>query len=472
LSIKLYPHQEKQINKLRQSMKRHKRVLMQSPTGSGKSVMAASMIASARQKGSKSLFVVPRRELLRQMKDTFNNFDIPYSHVAPGYSFNPEADTHIASLMSLKSKLSYLKPNVVFVDETHFGAATLDRVVDYYTKQGCWIVGLSATPVKLSGQGLDCWYDDMVQGESLRWLIDNKWLSDYRAFAPSHVDLSGVKTVAGDYAKGQLSELMEQDRVLVGNAVKHYKEHASGKLNVTYCVSVKHSEIVAEEFRNQGVPAMSISGKTPDDERRRIIRAFANREIEVLTNCDLLTFGFDLASNAGVDDVTVECMSDLRPTKSLALQCQKWGRVLRRKDYPALIFDHANNFQTHGMACENRQWTLESKETGKRSDEKNIAVRECPKCFRCHKPSPVCPGCNYIYPVEERKIKEVEGDLKEIKAIERKKKKAARAKKVERNRNLPPEAKKKARNAMKRNLLAQGRPMGQVFAILKSEGLS
>jgi superfamily II DNA or RNA helicase len=404
------------------------------------------------------------------MKETFNEFEIPYSHVAPGYSFNPDADTHIASLMSLKSKLSYLNPNVVFIDETHFGAATLDRVVDYYTKQGCWIIGLSATPVKLSGQGLDCWYDDMVEGESMRWLIDNKWLSDYRGFAPSHVDLSGVKTVAGDYAKGELSELMEQDRVLVGNAVKHYREHATDKLGITYCVSVKHSEIVAEEFRNQGVSAMSISGKTPEDERRRIIRAFANREIKILTNCDLLTFGFDLASNAGVDDVTVECMSDLRPTKSLALQCQKWGRVLRRKDYPALIFDHANNFRTHGMPCDDREWTLESKE--KKERQVLQPAKECPECYRVHKPAPHCPECGHVYVAEERSIKEIEGELKEIKRIEREKKKERTANKRAYNRALPPEKKKKTREAVRKSLLAKGKSPQQIYYIIKGMGLA
>jgi superfamily II DNA or RNA helicase len=385
--------------------------------------MAAAMISGARTKKKRALFVVPRKELIRQMAETFRQFGINYSYIAAGQPFNPHAYTHICSTMTLVKRLTFVNPDVVFIDETHYGSTALDKIINHYRSQGAWIVGLSATPVKLDGRGLDCWYDEMVKGMPIRWLIDNNWLSDYRGFAPSHVDLTGIKTVAGDYAKGQLNERMEGDRVLVGNAVSHYKKHADGKLNIAYCVSIKHSEMVAEEFRLQGVPAMSISGKTPDDERKRIIRAFAKRELKVLCNCDLLTFGFDLASSAGMD-VTVESMSDLRPTKSLALQCQKWGRVLRKKDTPALIFDHANNFETHGMPCEERAWTLAAKETrgGKGQSEKTFEVRECPKCYRCHKPSPTCPSCGFVYPIEERKIEEVEGELEEIKAKQARKK--------------------------------------------------
>jgi superfamily II DNA or RNA helicase len=409
--IKLYDHQIEQIQNVRAAMRRSKSVLIQSPTGSGKSIMAAAMIAAARDKGSKSLFIVPRRELVRQMADTFGKFHIPHSFVVAGYSFNEKAKTHICSTMSLVKKVSYMTP-----DETHHGGKALDDIIKYYKERGAWIVGLSATPVKLNGQGLDCWYDEMVAGQSVRWLIDNKWLSEYRAFSPS-----GIKTSGGDYAKGQLDERMK-DKVIIGNAVDHYIKHANGKLNIAYCAGVASSQMTAEEFKAKGIPAAHIDGKTSDDERKRIIRAFAKRELLVLCNCELLTFGFDLASNAGMD-VTVECMSDLRPTKSLALQCQKWGRVLRRKDYPALIFDHGNNIMVHGMPCEDREWTLSGKKGRGERDEATIPVRECPVCYRCHKPRPSCPQCGYVYPVESRVIEEVEGELTEIQIKKEKKKK-------------------------------------------------
>lgn len=392
-----------------------KHILLQGATGSGKSVMASSMTASALSKGFSVMLTVPRRELIRQMSLTFEEFDIPHSIIAAGYEFNPYAKVQIASVGTLINRLDKVRaPTILFSDEVHFGGDGLDRVINHYKAQGSYAVGLSATPMKMSGQGLGCYYQTMVQGPTVSELIAMKRLSEYKLFSPDTPDLSGIRMIAGDYHKGQLSEKMEQDRVLIGNSVRHYKDHALGKLNISYCVSIKHSQIVAESFRNSGIPAMHIDGETSDDERKRIIKAFARREILVLTNCSLLTFGFDLASQANMD-VTVECMTDQAPTKSLPLQQQKWGRPLRYKDYPALIFDHAGNSgqRGHGFPCSDRHWTLADQDRKARAEaEREIKTRDCDKCYFTHKPKPVCPNCGHVYPINSREIEELEGELK------------------------------------------------------------
>jgi superfamily II DNA or RNA helicase len=396
-------------------MRTRKAVLMQSATGSGKTVMAAYMIKSAIQKGSRAVFVVPRDELLKQSAETFTAFDIPFGYFAAGYNPNPFAQAHIASGPTLARRLDRAPAaNVVFVDEAHYGSNQLGAIIDHYKARGAWVIGLSATPWKMSGDGLGCWYDDMQQGPSIAKLITDGRLSSYRLFAPSKPDLSGIKTTAGDYAKGELADRMENDRVLIGDAVRHYATNAAGRLNVAFCTSVKHAEIVADAFKDRGIPAAMVSGAMDGDERSRRIKAFARRELHVLTSVDLLTFGFDLASAAQMD-VTIEAMSDLRPTKSLSLQLQKWGRVLRMKQDPALIFDHAGNCDIHGMPDDDREWSLEGRQKRKGGNaEPTIPVRQCGACYMVHRPSPTCPGCGHVYPIKSRMVDEVDGELSEV----------------------------------------------------------
>jgi DNA repair protein RadD len=414
--INLFPDQSELVNRVRQSMRSNRNVLMQAATGSGKTIMATYMIDQARKKGSRAGFMVPRRELLKQTAQTMDKYGIPYGCVAAGWRPDPFAKVQLMSVGTVARRLdSAPRLNVLFIDEAHFGGDELDRVIRHYQAQGTWLVGLSATPWKLSGKGLGVWYDDMQEGPSIRWLMDNNRLSDYRLFAPSAPDLSGIKTVAGDYAKGELNNIMEHDRVLIGNAAKHYKTHAMGRLNVAYCTSIKHAEITASAFRDAGIPAAHVSGKMDDAEITRRVKAFARREILTLCNADLLTFGFDLSAASGMD-VTIESMSDLRPTKSLALQCQKWGRVLRMKNEPALIFDHAGNSapDLHGLPDSDRDWTLEGRDRRRSDGEKTEPTRQCQECYFVHRPSPTCPNCGNVYPVIGRQIDEVEGELEEV----------------------------------------------------------
>ena len=414
MTISLYLDQADLIERTRHAMRSNKAVLMQAATGAGKTVMAADMIHRSLEKGKRSILIVPRRELLKQTAETFQSHDIPFGYVAAGYTPNPFAKVQLATSGTLARRLDKApQSDVAFVDETHFGGDELKRIILHYRSAGSWVVGLSATPWKLSGKGLGEWYQAMECGPPIADLIENGRLSRYRMFAPNHPDLSGIKTVAGDYAKGELSARMEGDRVLIGNAVKHYTQHSMGRLSVAYCTSVRHAQIVAQMFRDGGVPAAAISGDMDDAERSRLVRAFARRELLVLANCSLLTFGFDLASAAQMD-VTIEAMSDLSPTKSLSLQLQKWGRVLRRKDYPALIFDHAGNIDHHGMPDDPRDWTLEGREKRAGNAEPVMPVRQCSECYFCHRPSPECPACGFVYPLQSRTVEEVEGDLAEV----------------------------------------------------------
>lgn len=413
--IQLRDYQLDMVSRVKSGMRQHKWQLLQLATGGGKTFTAGHMIDAARQKGNICYFLVPRRELLKQTAESYASVGIPFSYIAAGYTYNPFSRVQLCTVGSLARRLDQVDPpKLIFVDETHFGSNQLGQIIQWAKDNGAYGIGLSATPSRTDGRGLGMWYDNMIEGPSMGDLIKRGQLSEYRLFGIDSPDMTGIRTVAGDYAKGQLADKMEQDRVLVGSAVSHYRNHAMGRLNVAFCASVKHAEIVASSFRDGGIPAACIHGGQDDGERARLIKAFARRELLVLTSCQLLSFGFDLSSAAQMD-VTVECISDLQPTQSLAMQLQKYGRALRKKDYPALIFDHAGNAMRHGFPDDDRDWTLADKEKKKGGNsEPTLPVRQCHECYFVHRPSPRCPNCGFEYPVSGREIEEVEGELQEL----------------------------------------------------------
>lgn len=414
--MRLHPDQEEVVDRVRAAMRRSRSVLLQSPTGSGKTVMASWIVRSGMAKGSTIWFVVPRRELLRQTSETFDEAGIRHGIISAGFAPNPFAQVQVATSQTLTRRLKdgLEMPKLVIVDECHFGGATTARVIAACKDGGAWVLGLSATPLRMDGKGMGDWYQSMVEGQPIRDLIDAGRLSDYRIFAPSKPDLTGIKVSGGDYARGELSERMEKDRVLIGDAVRHYREKAMGRLCVAYCVSVAHAQRVASMFTAAGIPAESIDGSMGDADRQRIIRNFAERRTLVLANCELLTFGFDLARSAGMD-VTVEALSDLRPTKSLPLQMQKWGRSLRAKPFAAIILDHAGNVHEHGLPDEERSWSLEGRQ--KRDGDTAPPTKQCEVCHCVyHAILQECPECGHANETagDPRGIEERDGELDEI----------------------------------------------------------
>jgi len=371
----LFDDQAEVVAAVRQQMKMHKNILLQSATGSGKTRMATHMIEAAKDKGNTIVFTVPRKDLLEQTSETFKSLGIHHSFIAAGKQYNPFSKVYIGMVDTMARRLDRLPPaRLVIADETHFGDGSLTKVIEHYKAQKAWILGLSATPWKLSGKGLGCYYDVMVQGKSAKWLIANKRLSDFRYFyGRTKLDLSRLTINAGDYAKGELASYMEEQKVIIGDCVGDYRERAMGRLHIVRCASIKHSQMTAEAFQMQGIPAMHVDGETPMDERKRIFVAYAKREILVLCFADLLNFGFDLEQASGMK-VCIESGSDQKPSRSLAGQMQFWGRMLRYKDYPVIINDHVNNHHEHGYPDDDREWTLADRVRKKRSESDEEAT--------------------------------------------------------------------------------------------------
>jgi DNA repair protein RadD len=417
MTVQLYDHQKALIGDARKALAEHRSVLVQLPTGGGKTIVASFMAGSAAKRGKTVTFACHRKELILQTAKTFDKVGIPYGIIAAGITGDRRQPVQIASIPTLNSRFDqYKAPDLYVVDEAHHaGAKTWADVIDAYKAQGSFVVGLSATPERLDGTGLGKWFNAMVKGPSTAWLIENGFLSPYRLFAPSSPDLSGIKRIGGDFNKKELEERVGTTAV-TGNAVEHYRKLARGKRAMVFCVSIKHSLAVVEQFQSAGYRAAHIDGESQD--RDKLIADFTAGRIEVLSSVDLVSEGFDLPA--------IEVAILLRPTDSLALFIQQVGRALRVAPgkSEAIILDHAGNSRAkeeggrgHGLPCQERDWTLNGRvkrSRGGSSDEPSSPARQCPSCYRVHPPAPVCPNCGHNYPALGRTVKELAGELAEV----------------------------------------------------------
>jgi DNA repair protein RadD len=408
--LALRPYQTSIIDEARRLMRAGcKRILITAPTGSGKTLLTAHMLKTAAEKSMASFFIVHRRELVKQSIRAFDQVGVGHGVVAAGFVDDPRHFVQICSVQTLQRRWHKLKrPKLVIWDESHHLAAAGWSVI-HRALPDAFHIGLTATPERLDGAGLGQYFDEMIEGPSVSWLIQNKFLSPYKMYAPTSVSLEGVRTRMGDFAKSELA--MEMDRPsITGDAVREYIKLAAGKRAVVFCVSVEHSKHVSSQFAAAGFASEHVDGETPTELRDAAIRRFERGETKVLCNVDLFGEGFDLPS--------LEVSILLRPTQSLGLYLQQVGRSLRPSPGKshAVILDHAGSCARHGLPDEERQWSLEDRARRERTTQTDgPSVKICPKCFAAQFPGPAaCQYCGVVFEVKARVIDHVDGDLKEV----------------------------------------------------------
>ncbi len=421
--IQLRPYQNTMIGNVREQLRSGaSRVVLQAPTGAGKTAVMSFMAARAAERGKRTVFVVHRVELLRQASRAFDELGVSHGLIAPGYTQTRDA-IQIASIDTLVRRLDRVAcPDLVIFDECHHcAAAKWLRLIEAWA--AAKMVGLTATPCRLDGRGLDDVFDTLVLGPSVGVLIDQGFLAPYQLYAPPiGIDVEGVKSRGGDFAKDQAAKAIDKPTI-TGDAVRHYQRIAPGKQGIVFCCSIEHSKHVVAQFRAAGVRAEHLDGTEDDHRRRRVVESFARGDIKILSNCELFTEGFDVP---GADVAIL-----LRPTQSLGLYLQMVGRVLRpQPGKTALILDHAGNALRHGLPDDDREWTLEGRKKGeKRKVEPTVPIKQCPQCFACHPPAPKCPACGHVYEAKTREIEAQDGELQQVDPEElRRQRKAEQAK--------------------------------------------
>lgn len=413
----LRAHQVQALTLLKHSLGTgHKRPVVQAPTGFGKTVLAAAIVEGALRKGNRIMFVVPAISLIDQTVAAFLSEGLTDIGVvqADHPMTNYAMPIQIASVQTISRRQRLPEVNVVVIDECH-------RWYKWYeTWFAEWdavpFIGLSATPWTV---GLGKHYDDLIIAGTTQDLIDSGYLSKFRVFAPSHPDLSKVRTVAGDYHEGDLAEVMA-DGKLVSDCVSTWVTKGENRPTICFAVDRAHAKKLQTDFLSRGVQAGYVDAFTSMQERAEIARDFHAGRVKVVCNVGCLTTGIDW---------DVRCIILARPTKSEMLFVQMIGRGLRTADSKddCLIFDHSDTHLRLGFVTDIHHEKLhDGKKRDNESRPKEALPKDCAQCGFVKPPKVhVCPHCGFK-PQAQSQVETVEGELAEMTASERRKAKLNR----------------------------------------------
>lgn len=311
-----------------------RRQLVCLPTGTGKTVVFATFPEFFRMK-HRMLVLAHREELLTQAAAKLRSAspDLTVGIEQGEHHAAPDANVVLASVATLgrsgSSRLAALDPsqfNLIVVDEAHHAIAdSWRRVLDYFgvfaPDSKKLLVGFTATPKRMSGAGLETVFEEIVFERDIKTMIALGHLSPIAAYrVETTVDLTRVRTKLGDFAVKQLAEAVNTEE-RNGVVVHVYRDHLASAKTVVFCVDVAHARNVARAFCDAGIRAAAVDGEMSSDERKRVLQEFSDGRLRVLTNCMVLTEGYD--------EPSIEGIILARPTKSTPLYTQMIGRGTR-----------------------------------------------------------------------------------------------------------------------------------------------
>ena len=434
MTMELWQHQTDGIAALRDTLRNGiKRVVLSAPTGSGKTRLAASIIESALAKSKRVAFVVSNLSLIDQTiealgKEGIRDVGVIQSdHMLTDWS-RPVQVASIQTLASKRNAGTFPEVDLVIYDECHVLHEHHKTWLHHEGWQGVPFIGLSATP---GTRGLGKHFQTLLTVETTSGLIDKGLLSPFKVYATGHPDLSEVKTVAGDYHEGQLSDAMQRG-TLTADIVDTWIKHHNADKTLVFGVDCAHAQQIQARFIENGISCGYQDAKTPAADRREIKRKFHNGDYRVVANVATLTTGTDW---------DVRCLVLARPTKSEMLYVQIIGRALRSapgKEY-ALILDHSDTTKALGFVTDIHFDELDMgkpkpKAAAKKKQRKPI---ECPKCTAVFAPGDdKCWNCGEVVPKKISGLIERDGELVEVTAGERAKRAVARQYTMEQKRQF------------------------------------
>ena len=362
------------------------RVMLQLPTGGGKTHAAGALLLDWLQDGRKAVWLTHRHELATQTEKMLSdngvsatcNISWTPDDLAPSITNGVVilmAQT-VSRRTAIKEVWQRYDPNdLLVVDEAHHAAADgWARAIRQWPGP---VLGMTATPWRLSEQeGFDHLFSSLICGPQVRELQTSSWLCPARVIAPpeeGQIIGGKVDGNTGDYTETGIERAnYGRSDILTAGALRFWQEHGDNRQTVMYAVSIGHAKNLDKVFQDARIPTGLILGETTTADRDRLIEEFSNGNIKVLINVAVATEGFDLPDAA--------CVMLTRPTMSLSLYLQMVGRGLRPKagNGDCVVLDLAGNCQRHGLPEQKRKWSLAPR--SHQDEEGGPLVVRCPDC--------------------------------------------------------------------------------------------
>ena len=334
-------------SRVSEAFEHHRSVMVQMPTGTGKTVVLAELVKRLKMKneGLKILIVAHRRELVEQIKATIKRMKMDSRNIT------------VESIQTISRRIDALDfiPSLVVIDEAHHALAKTYKMM-WDAWPDARFLGLTATPCRLNGKGFTDLFDVLVQSWDIPTFIKEKWLSTYDFVS---IKSDGVtqrlleslqkRGADGDYQNKEMDMLLNK-RPSIERLYQSFEEYGKDRKGIVYAINISHAKKIMELYQEHGIKAVAIDSKTPAAERQADIEAFKNGDIQVLVNVDIFSEGFDCPD--------VEFVQLARPTLSLAKYLQMVGRGLRvaKGKKNCVIIDNVGLYRVFGLPSQVWNW--------------------------------------------------------------------------------------------------------------------
>ena len=394
--IQLREYQQKLIDDLRLSIiNKNKRIILCSPTGSGKTIMFSYMVSEHYKKGGKILIFTHRKELLSQTGSSFEKFGLTPKFIKAGHYPDLSENLHVSMIETFARRIEkydyfLMTRTMIIIDEAHLENFT--KLFPHISKDTL-VIGATATPLRKGNQkSLDEFYTDIVQNIDTPDLIDLGYLSQAKSYGVQ-INLKQCKKIGDDF---DTAKYYEENKTYNG-VIENYERLVKHKKTLLFSSNVESSMRICSEFILKGYNAKHIDATTKD--RDLIFKWFDETSDAILCNCGIATTGFDQPD--------IEVVILYRATTSLALFLQMCGRGSRitqtKKEF--YILDFGNNIDRLGLWEKERKWSLKKKE----KKEGVAPVKYCPDCAAILPiKTKICDYCGFVYQDTENQKEEAE----------------------------------------------------------------